>query len=183
MPRHAGTHWQTCLPPSTTPSFDQQILALVYGTHADEYLVAQALAAASDEQWAAVVARWDAIRSYQRAELLAHPGHIPDTHERQRWLSRLRAARPRVLAMAEYARVRQAVQPIAAGEPRTRRPDAHAAASRAIPSTASIEHAPTQQPHFSTLDHRDPKRLSRIEPNDRQFERDALAEALKEEEQ
>ncbi|PMP87616.1 MAG: hypothetical protein C0183_02015, partial [Roseiflexus castenholzii] len=51
--------------------------------------------------------RWECIRAQQRRYILAHPGCIPDRWERQRWLSRLYAARPRVLAAAEYLRGRQ----------------------------------------------------------------------------
>jgi hypothetical protein len=176
VPPHHGQSWQCLLPPnSPTPTFDQQILALIYGEHSDDYLLAQALAAANDEQWLMLIRRWDAIRSHQRGMLLRSPGCIPDTLERQRWLSRLRAARPRVLAMAEYARIRQAVQPASnqkQAQPQQRNLDT------ASPSHLPGSQQPSQQPHFTALDQRDPARLARLEPNDRQFDDVSDAEIL-----
>ena len=55
--------------------------------------------------------RWQQISAAQRAHLLAHPGCIPDRLERQRWLSRLWAALPRVLVAAAYQRQRWMVTP------------------------------------------------------------------------
>lgn len=134
VPEEAGIDWQTRIPPeSPTPQFDRAIVALVYRAHADLQAVAERLAAAESAQWTQLLERWDAIRQDQRQYILAHPGCIPPPRmdgwetldlaaqdaaeaercmaqrlERQVWLSRLLAARPRGLAMAEYARIRLA---------------------------------------------------------------------------
>ena len=169
-----GQVWHTQLPEqSPTPLFDQQILALIYGQHADPNLIAQALAAASDEHWAMLISRWDAIRTHQYAALLAHPGVIPETHERQRWLSRLRAARPRVLAQAEYARIRQAILPAAGAEETASRNRPTTGAAQSNAGTDGLNAPVTQQPHHTQLNEREPQRLKRLEPRDQQYERDA----------
>jgi hypothetical protein len=51
--------------------------------------------------------RWAAIARVQRQYILDHPGCIPERNERVRWLSRLGYARPRLLAEAEFLRIRQ----------------------------------------------------------------------------
>jgi DNA polymerase III delta prime subunit len=162
-PVYAGPSWQDALPPdSPTPMFDQTICALMYGTHDDPLAVAEALAAATDEQWTQLLARWDAIRVYQRQYILDHPGCIPDTNTRQVWLSRLRAARPRVLAQAEYARIRRAVVP--SGSAHNVRVCAAASNAPPMPTFAAVP--VTQQPHFTELEQREPQRLARVEPSD-----------------
>jgi hypothetical protein len=72
------------------------------------------LATLSDDDWTYLLARWEAIRAAQRAHIMANPGCIADRLERQRWLSRLLAATPRILAATEYARIRRAIDPAAA---------------------------------------------------------------------
>ncbi|NNJ12919.1 ATP-binding protein [Chloroflexales bacterium ZM16-3] len=164
VPAEADTAWQQRIPPdSPTPAFDAAICQLMYGQHADPEAIAQALAASDAERWEQLLTRWDAIRAEHRRHLLAHPGCIPDTKARQVWRSRLRAARPRVLAMAEYARIRQAIQPGEATVPSHRR-----TASGAAPTSGSVavEPKPTQQAHFPEIDRREPSRLSRSEPDD-----------------
>jgi hypothetical protein len=165
VPSHRGPSWQEQRPSdSTTPAFDKAIVALMYGEHEHLDAVAQALAAADDKHWALLLTRWDAIRAYQRQYILAHPGCIPETAERQRWLSRLRAARPRVLAMAEYARIRQAVQP---GTATTTQRGTQQPVAQPGPTTHSdTDPKATQQPHFPEIDQRQPQRLDRVEPND-----------------
>ena len=97
--------WQAATPTPHDPA-DAALLALVYGA-APVDATAQRLAALDDVAWRRLGARWDQIRLHQRALILANPGCIPERLERQRWLSRLRIARPRVLAAAEYLRMRQ----------------------------------------------------------------------------
>lgn len=168
-PPYHGPEWEKVLPPSsTTPAFDRVVQRLMHGEIADEAATATALAHASDEQWEWLIARWDAVRVFQRQYILDHPGCIPDTPERQRWLSRLRAARRRVLAEAEYARVRHAVTPAPAGSTTesermtTRSPAPQEQAARSPSSDAS----PTQQPHHTELNNRPPSRITRVEPSD-----------------
>ena len=116
VPPYRGGPWQDQIPPnSPTPAFDRQILRLVYGRHPAPTRVVEALADAPEAQWKGLNERWDAIRAYQRRYILDHPGCIADRLERQRWLSRLKAARPRILAAAEYARIRRAIGDRAAG--------------------------------------------------------------------
>ena len=161
-PDHA---WQQQIPSdSATPRFDRMICTLMYQRHANEEAIAQALAAGDSAHWQLLLSRWDAIRRHQRAHILAHPGCIPATSERQVWLSRLRAARPRVLAMAEYARIRQAVSTDGAMLTDQRTRPAPAQSSAAVPTNS--EPRATQQPHFAELDTRRPGRLQRVEPDD-----------------
>jgi hypothetical protein len=171
IPPYSGSDWQQILPPdSPTPTFDQTIGTLMYGDHTEPDALAEALAASDDERWALLIARWDAIRAHQRQYILDHPGCIPDTAERQRWLARLHAARPRILAMAEYARIRQVV--VGAAQPNHRQ--AVPAARPALQSSnVSGEARATQQPHHTELDQRHPPRLSRAEPDDLLHTRDS----------
>jgi len=111
--------WQTILPaaraPAGVPLRDAEILGLVYRP-TDVGEAAAHLAGLSEEAWEALLGRWRQIRTAQRAYLLANPGAVPERLERQRWLSRLRWAWPRVLAAAGYQRQRWAINP---QEPRT----------------------------------------------------------------
>ena len=112
VPPETSLHWQSLIPPaSPTPTFDRAICRLVYTPHTHREALAEALSTCDDERWTRLLERWDAIRTHQRSYLLAHPGVIPETTVRQRWLTRLRAARPRILAMAEYARIRRTITP------------------------------------------------------------------------
>lgn len=175
IPPYSGPTWQHILPPdSPTPTFDRVICTLMYGDHAEPDALAEALAASDDERWGLLITRWDEIRAYQRQYILAHPGCIPNTTERQRWLARLRAARPRILAMAEYARIRQVV--VGTAQPLHRQ--AVPAARPALQSSISGEARATQQPHHTELEQRHPPRLSRAEPDDLLHQRhDASAAA------
>ncbi len=101
--------WQRVLPASGD-ALDALVAELAYGDAQDGEVLAL-LAALDDRRWARVCARWEAVRAAQRAYLLAHPAACPDRMERQRWLSRLLIARPRLLAAAEYARARTATAP------------------------------------------------------------------------
>ena len=108
-PAYDGSAWQAVLPDERDPA-DTRILELIY--RPPQYLdqIIDELAAFPEREWQELLERWDAIRRAQRAYILAHPGCIPDRLERQRWLSRLLAARPFILAAAEYARIRRAIE-------------------------------------------------------------------------
>ncbi len=114
---HAGPDWWMVLPVgSPDPSFDRAVLELVYGDHADPQFTAACIAEAyGDASWRQLLARWDAIRAAQRQYILDHPGCVPDRLERQRWLSRLLVARPRILAEIEYLRQRPAIGAVETG--------------------------------------------------------------------
>jgi hypothetical protein len=95
---YTGKDWRACLPVETpTPCFDAEVRRLMHGEIPDELATAAALAAAPEEWWDWLLRRWDALREHQRQHILAQPGCIPNTHERQVWLSRLRAARRRIV--------------------------------------------------------------------------------------
>lgn len=104
-PSFAGPDWRDVLPDDSDPA-DHFIARVVYEV-AHSIGAARELAQLDDPNWRRLLDRWDRIRRHQRQYILDHPGCIPDRLERQRWLSRLYAARPRVLAAAEYLRGRQ----------------------------------------------------------------------------
>jgi hypothetical protein len=127
-----GPDWQTLIPPdSPDPAADAELLGLVYASHARPSNVIQALADYSDTDWQFVLDRWEAIRQYHRQYIIVNPGCIaidtattdpdPDVEaakraarqrlDRQTWLSRLLIATPRILAAAEYARIRRQIEP------------------------------------------------------------------------
>lgn len=110
VPQESRIDWQTILPDNPDPA-DARILTLVYGDLPQPDAAVAALARLSDDAWQELLVRWDAIRQAQRRAILAHPGCIPDRLERQRWLSRLTAATPRILAAAGYQRQRWALDP------------------------------------------------------------------------
>ncbi|NTU85310.1 MAG: hypothetical protein HGA45_39140, partial [Chloroflexales bacterium] len=114
VPPAPARDWQTILPPECPPAGvplrDAEILDLVYRP-ADAGEAAARLAGLSEPAWEALLSRWRQIRTAQRAYLIAHPGCVHDRLERQRWLSRLRWAWPRVLAAAAYQRQRWAIDP------------------------------------------------------------------------
>ncbi len=126
------TDWRLLTPPdSPDPAFDQELVQLVYFPVAHPAELVRELADYDDALWQWTLARWEAIRRFQRQYVLAHPGCValderivdPDPAEqavrrtaqqrldRQRWLSRLLVATPRILAAAEYARIRRAIEP------------------------------------------------------------------------
>jgi hypothetical protein len=109
-PPEPASDWQAVLPAEPDPA-DERILALVYGGLPNPSIAVAELARLGDEAWAELTGRWDAIRQAQRAHILAHPGCIRDRLERQRWLSRLTAATPRIFAAAAYQRQRWALDP------------------------------------------------------------------------
>jgi hypothetical protein len=104
-PARAGSqvNWQEIVPEPSDPA-DRLILQLIYGLPCEDRAVG-ALAELPRHAWERLLMRWDAIRLTQRSYILAHPGCIPQRNERQRWLTRLLVARPRVLALAEHARL------------------------------------------------------------------------------
>jgi len=104
-PPYQGPAWRDVLPDDADPA-DRFIARVVYDAGTDA-AAARELAHLSDADWQRLLQRWERIRHVQRQHILAHPGCIADRLERQRWLSRLYAARPRVLAAAEYLRGRQ----------------------------------------------------------------------------
>lgn len=174
VPPYEGEPWQQLIPPdSETPDFDRVVCALMYEAHVEREAITEALAHSDDERWAKLLERWDAIRACHRAHILANPGCIPDTAERQLWLSRLRAARPRVLAMAEYARIRQVVT-ASAGATASQRGGQQPVSPPAPTVSGGIEPRATQQPRFTELDQRQASRLNRAEPDDMKTERPTL---------
>jgi hypothetical protein len=127
-----GPDWQTLVPPdSPDPEADAELLCLIYQAHASPSNVVQMLADYSEADWQFVQGRWAAIRVYHREYIIANPGCIaidatitdpdPDVQaakraarqrlDRQTWLSRLLVATPRILAAAEYARIRRQIEP------------------------------------------------------------------------
>ncbi|MEN9936333.1 MAG: hypothetical protein RLZZ387_2912 [Chloroflexota bacterium] len=142
LPPYRGPNWQTVLPPERRasggvrpPLTDREIAQLVYGPGADVRAESARLARLPDAEWQALLARWDAIRAHQRAFIIQNPGCVPERMARQRWLSRLRAACPRVLAAALYQRQRWAIAPgeqPAAVAPRAATPAAPRPASPAV---------------------------------------------------
>jgi hypothetical protein len=127
-----GPDWQSLVPPdSPDHEADALLLRLIYEPHARPTNVVQVLADFADEDWAYTLDRWAAIRAYHRQYILDNPGCIaldetitdPDLEiqaakraakqrlDRQLWLSRLLVATPRVLAAAEYARIRRQIEP------------------------------------------------------------------------
>lgn len=104
-PPYRGPAWRDVLPENADPA-DRFIARVVYDASTNA-TAARELARLSDTDWQRLLERWEQIRHVQRQHILAHPGCIVDRLERQRWLSRLYAARPRVLAAAEYLRGRQ----------------------------------------------------------------------------
>jgi hypothetical protein len=112
-----GPDWQAIQPSSypavgTRPleedvsAYDQQLLALIYATPYRDELAQRLAKRLSDEEWQLMQSRWAAIARAQRQYILDHPGCIPERNERVRWLSRLGYARPRLLAEAEFLRIR-----------------------------------------------------------------------------
>ena len=112
VPEYRGKSWQELLPPDSLDTLgdeqDKALCALVYTKQSDFQEVVATMAAMGDTEWQAMNQRWDVIRAYHRAYIIANPGCIPDRFERQMWLSRLRATRPRILAAIEYRRIRSA---------------------------------------------------------------------------
>jgi hypothetical protein len=104
-PTYDGPDWRVVRPVPGDP-LDRVLLRIAYGSVAEGPALAE-LAALDEADWSRLLARWDTIRHAQRGHILEHPGCIPDQLERQRWLSRLLVARPRLLAAAEYARARR----------------------------------------------------------------------------
>jgi hypothetical protein len=128
----AHDDWQTLIPPdSPDPAADAELMKIIYQTHARPTNIVQSMAEYSEDDWQYVLHRWAAIRAYHRQYILDHPGCIaldmsitdPDPEmeahkravrqrlDRQQWLSRLLVATPRILAAAEYARIRRQIEP------------------------------------------------------------------------
>jgi hypothetical protein len=96
--------WQQQIPAdSPNPQFDGQVCQLVY--HPPDRAELDVFARKqSDASWQRYLDRWTVVRDHQRRYLLAHPWLVPDRMERQRWLSRLLAATPKVLLDVADAR-------------------------------------------------------------------------------
>lgn len=131
-PEDTDDNWQMRIPPdSPDPEADAELLKIIYHRHTRPENVAHSLASYEEEDWQYVLERWAAIRQYHRQYILEHPDCItidatitdPDEAvqaskrarqqrlDRQQWLSRLLIATPRVLAAAEYARIRRQIEP------------------------------------------------------------------------
>jgi hypothetical protein len=126
--------WQTVLPEQADP-LDPWLARLVYSDLPSPGAAVAVLAKADGATWAHILARWEVLRATHRERILAEPGLIPDRMERQRWLSRLLAAQPWILAASAYQRQRWEVAPGEAQTsvsppPRAARP-AHAGGSAA----------------------------------------------------
>ncbi len=104
LPPYTGPAWYEILPHDDDPA-DRYIVQAVYGT-GNTARVAAELARLDALDWRRLLRRWECIRQQQRSFIVAHPGCIANRLERQRWLSRLLAGRPQVLAAAEYLRER-----------------------------------------------------------------------------
>lgn len=118
-------------PDAPDPEADAELLRLIYEPLARPANVVQSMADYADEDWQYVLERWEALRAYHRQHILDNPGCIaidetitdPDPTvqaakraakqrlDRQQWLSRLLVATPRMLAAAEYARIRRHIEP------------------------------------------------------------------------
>jgi hypothetical protein len=137
----AGRRWQTALPDQQDP-LDPWLTRLVYGRLPNPGAAVTALARADAATWAHIQARWAAVRDTHRQLILAHPGVIPDRMARQRWLSRLQAAQPRVLVAASYQRQRWAVMPeeppTRVAPPSRRPPKREASAPKDAPDTWAL---------------------------------------------
>jgi len=120
-------------PPPQTPLTDAEIIQLVYFSD-DIAAAAERLARLPEAEWRALNDRWDQIRHTQRAVILQHPGCIPNQDARQRWLSRLGFAYPRVLAAASYLRQRWSIDPDESPAPVAPRAAKPAAAAATAPS-------------------------------------------------
>lgn len=98
--------WRSIVPAGDEAQqrYDQQLALLCHREYSAK--LAQALAQCSTEDWALIMQRWPVIARAQRRYILTHPACIPNRLERQRWLSRLGFARPRLLVDAEYRRLR-----------------------------------------------------------------------------
>jgi len=135
VPPAPPRRWQTALPDQADP-IDPWLARLVYSRLPNPGAAAAALARADAATWAHIQERWAALRDTHRQLILAHPGLVPERMERQRWLSRLLIAQPRILAAATYQRQRWEVAP---EEPPTRVAPAPSRPPRPAPS----EHATT----------------------------------------
>lgn len=162
----AGPPWHERIPPdSPDPACDAALLRLIYQPHAQPAAIVQMLADYDDDDWQWTLARWEAIRHTHRQYILDTPGCIaldesitdPDPAvqatkraarqrlDRQMWLSRLLVATPRLLAAAEYARIRRTI-----ASPESTRPTRRATTGerlslrRDLPSSAlDIDTAPS----------------------------------------
>ncbi len=85
-------------------SLDETICTMVYQPTHVRFLAEQ-LARMPEGLYQALLARWEVIRAYHRAYILAHPDCIPDGQQRLRWVAgRLKVGTPLVFAAASYLR-------------------------------------------------------------------------------
>jgi hypothetical protein len=104
--------WQEQIPAdSLDPEFDREVCQLVYDPP-DRAALDVFARKQTDASWQRYRDRWAVIREHQRRSLLAHPWLVPDRMERQRWLSRLLAATPKVLLDVADARRWQAMEQV-----------------------------------------------------------------------
>jgi hypothetical protein len=124
----SGAALTVTLPAGLPTPIDCSVPAAAPGTPIDQVW---SIVEYSEEDWQYVLRRWEAIRAYHRQYILDHPGCIAidetitdadpqvQAHkrtlrqrlDRQQWLSRLLVATPRILAAAEYARIRRQIEP------------------------------------------------------------------------
>jgi hypothetical protein len=107
--RQAGAarlDWRTIVPagPPARAAFDRRLAHMLHGPYRQSLAVELAHSQAGD--WRTIAERWDAIAAAQRLAILSDPDLVPDQAQRQRWLSRLAWARPRLLVEAEQLRRR-----------------------------------------------------------------------------
>lgn len=116
LPPYTGPSWRTITAPArgrAERALDVIIDHLALLSNAGKYdplEVASHLASnLSAEEWQHVKDRWRAHRLAQRDHILAHPGCVPDHMKRRMLISGLRAGEPRLAAIVDYLRVRQAL--------------------------------------------------------------------------
>lgn len=118
LPPYHGPAWRTITAPATGKA-EARLDALIgrmgllsETARYDPLEVADYMAhSLSAEEWTQVKDRWAAHRRVQREHILAHPGCIPDHMQRRMRVSGLAYGEPRLAAIVDYLRVRQALTP------------------------------------------------------------------------
>jgi hypothetical protein len=98
--------WRSIVPPGSAEqmAYDRVVARLAHTPYCSA--LARELAHGSDADWDLLTLRWHAIAAAQRSAILHKPALIGERSERQRWLSRLAFARPRLLVEVEQLRLR-----------------------------------------------------------------------------